>query len=601
MQIPKTEKRLHGWTDDLIRACTADRTDRIARSIAYRNLFLTGDANGIPQTFLRTQDYIEDLLSFIYSPVDLRFAISYYGQVSPVERAKGDAASADLYQHVRSAGIDTACEDCTLWSLINGKMLMQLLYSRGGLEAWPIDPVSFGVLRPDIPDLSRQEAFTHTTFLTRSRFADMISTLPSDAQARILKGVTKYLRDMRDEAVADQNSVLRQIMVGGIAPYTAQGQQQPSQGGFANWLTAPQPIMRSEVVEKLVAVDWLWAWDSQADDWATFAKVGNVPVFGFDQQYNAFAVQYDPRNDERVAASGEDNPLKGKHGFVEFCPYRMKDYFWGRSATQSVALLQEALNMRIDGINTMLRKQEDPPRWARGFQGVNQNALAKLKRPGGWYADNNPNAQINDLEKQIPADIWRSFHELNNMFDIVGGMPAVMRGEGEGSVRSQGHADTLMRTGAARHKKPALAIERSIEEVAGVCLDLLRARSTDIITAWVKPGTKSVEIPDAMQADPSLEPPAEGMLPVPFQYHHLSDRARIKVDNHSASPAFSFEARQLAFALAGRGAMSPQRLVQATHPTNEDELIEDAERAEIARAQFLAQHPEAAKEHGRKR
>jgi hypothetical protein len=43
--------------------------------MAYKNIFLTGDANGIPQTFLRTQDFIRDLLAFLYSPSDLRFAI----------------------------------------------------------------------------------------------------------------------------------------------------------------------------------------------------------------------------------------------------------------------------------------------------------------------------------------------------------------------------------------------------------------------------------------------------------------------------------------------------------------------------------------------
>ena len=183
------------------------------------------------------------------------------------------------------------------------------------------------------------------------------------------------------------------------------------------------------------------------------------------------------------------------------------------------------------------------------------------------------------------------------MFDIVAGTPAITRGEGEGSVRSQGHAETLLRTGAARHKDAALKIERSVSNVGGISLSLLQAKSTETLVAWVGPKVKSIEIDK--EPDPTLEPPVEGMQPVSFGFRHLSSRARVSVDAHSSSPAFTEEAKQNAAVLFKAGAMSPTRLIQAFHPSNEDALIEDAERNEIAKAELIEKHPELAFPHGK--
>ena len=51
-----------------MKECTSSRGERVQRGLAYRSLFLTGSEDGTPQTFLRTQDMIRDLLAFIFSP-----------------------------------------------------------------------------------------------------------------------------------------------------------------------------------------------------------------------------------------------------------------------------------------------------------------------------------------------------------------------------------------------------------------------------------------------------------------------------------------------------------------------------------------------------
>lgn len=579
MRIPGNMAR-NRWAAEIIKACTESRPQRIQRGAALRNLFLTGDENGVPQTFLRTQDFCRDVLAFLYSPTDLRFAIDYFGQVSPADRAKATAAVAFLHQHVIEANIDDAMSDCVLWSIIKGKTIQQTIWSRRGLESYLIQPESFGVYNESIASLERQEAFVHTTFPTKSRFRQMISGLDAGRQRQLMDAANKAT--VRGREGDDTNSVLRQIVVGGLYPYTTAGSTPSTSGGQVQYLFSPEPQMQAQMVEQLIPYDELWFWNDDQDDWATISMIGEEIVFGKDALFNAFSSQ-DPRKDR-------DNPLYQKHGFTEFCAMPLDGYFWGVSYIQLIALLQKSINNRIDGINMLLRLQEDPPRAFLGSTSVNQNAYAKLKKPGGYFSESSPNAKIEELGKPIPADLWKSFHEWNNMFDVIGGFPAITRGEGEGSVRSAGQTETLLRTGAARHKDASLKVERSVEKVGSTCFALLQAKTTETLVGWMMPGTQSMQAD--IEHDPTLEPPAPGMIPVSFELHAMSDRTKITVDSHSASPAFRQEAKELAFALNRIGAAGPRRVVEMVHPASEDALVEDIERKEIQQAELIRAHPE---------
>jgi hypothetical protein len=569
---------------EIVKACVASRSERIQRGLAFRNVFLTGDDNGVPQTFLRTQDYIRDLLAVLYSPVGLRFRCEYFGQVSPAERSKGMAASSALLQHVVSNDVDDAISDLVLWSLIKGKTIQQMVWSRGGFESYLIQPEMFGVYNESIASLERQEAFVHTTFPTRSRFRQIISGLSPAKQNALMKAVDAL--QVRGRGGEETNSLLKQIIVGGLYPFQP-GDTSPTTGGATvTHLFAPQPSMQAAVVDQLVPLDELWVWNDDQDDWATVTLLGDQIVFGDEILFNAFA-------HDALAQRGtpdEKNPLRGKHGFIEYCAMPLDGFFWGISFVYLVALLQRSLNKRIDGINRMLRMQEDPARMFSGSSAINQNAYAKLNKPGGYFTDSSPNAKVQDFSKEVPPDIWKSFQEINSMFDIIGGFPPILQGEGQGSVRSQGQSDTLLRTGAARHLDAALKIERSVERCGGLMFDMLRAKSNEVMTAWVLPSQKSIQTDT--EVDPSLEPPAPGMMPISFQFRDIAENARIAVDSHSSSPAFRHENQELAFALAKIGAAQPKRVAQMVGAPMEDELVEDAERKEIETAQLIAQHPE---------
>jgi hypothetical protein len=276
--------------------------------------------------------------------------------------------------------------------------------------------------------------------------------------------------------------------------------------------------------------------------------------------------------------------LKGRHPFTEFCPNRQADYFWGRSEILNVALLQEAINSRINGINRLLRLQENPPIKASGSAGVNQNSLAKLRKPGGWFSDSNPNAKLEELVPQIPETVWAALHEYERMFDEMGGLPPIAKGHGEAGVRSQGHAETLVRMFSPRFKDRALLVERSVEAVGALMLDLGKAHIDKRMFAWVPEKFAGLEgIPNT----PLVVPPAPGQIAVPFTFADLDDDMTLTVDAHSSSPAFMQEARALTFDLFKIGAFSVDQVVDRVDIADQEEIRSGIARREAAKAEQI--------------
>ena len=323
MQIPSKKPERAQFAANIIRVCTRSRSERIQRGMAYKNLYLSGSEDGVPQTLLRTQDFIQDVRSMLYSPATLRFRVDYFGQVSPAERAKGDAAAACLRQHIEAANVDDQLSDAVLWALIKSKTICQLVWSRGGVEMYIIQPEAFGVYNETIPMLSRQEAFVHTTFPTRSRFRQITSGLPVEKQKSLMRTVEGL--QVRQRSGDDVNSTLKQIIVGGLYPYQQGGTSPVTAGGMTNHLYAPTPVMSADVFEQLIPMDELWVWNDAQDDWATITMVGDEIVFGDDVLFNAFS--HDVLT--RAGIYDDNNPLRGQHGFVDICPLPIEGYYWG--------------------------------------------------------------------------------------------------------------------------------------------------------------------------------------------------------------------------------------------------------------------------------
>lgn len=591
MFIPRS--KIARWAAEIIQACTPDLEERIQRGALYRNLYLTGDENGNPATYAKTFAYIDNLASFLFSPLELRYLIRFHGGGNLTERAMGRASAAVLHDLMTDAGVYATLSDCVEWSLVKGKTFCKLNWEGDGFAPYMIQPEFLGVLRPDVTDLGRQEAFVHTTYYTPSEFASAFRELPNLGQ--LMRDITKRGSRGRPDQRPDRSNALKQIVLGGLNPFLQAGQS-PSTAtsrGIVNWLGGPQANWDAKVMAQLLRLDELWVKDSATDDWATFQMVGDVLVTGGEIIRNAFADMFDPDNQMRRLPDQfrKRNPLSGLHPFVEFCPNRLDGYFWGRSEICNVGVLQMQINARLNGIARLLRREEKPPKYFAGGMGITQQKFSAMDKPGGFFTDPTPNAKMQDVYPKVPEGLWQSLHEYDQMFDAMAGLPPVLQGRGESGVRAQGHAETLTRNASPRFKDRALSIERSVTEVGALGLALLRAMNNETVVTWLKPETQNV-VAQMKPDDPTLEPPAPGMHQFPFRFSHIPDHAKVVVDSHSSSPAFSYEFRSLIFDMVKAGMMTPEEAVEHLHPAGEDDMVADIERREIQQAQLIKQHPE---------
>lgn len=570
MKIPSAG--LEKFVKEIVDQCLVSQRDRISRGEFYKNYFMYGaeDAQGAAM-FNKTYSYIDDLESLLFSPTNLRFHIGDPDLPNLLEQAKGRAASSKLRQRVRQSDTDTMMGAAVGWSLVKGKTFIKQAWKGGAFKPSLVMPETMGVMHENYEHLDENmEAFTHSILITPYQLHRLLADHP-DKEA-LLKKAKRYT--MQGLEGFQEAGAQKQVIVGGLYPFQPAGGAPIQMKGIVDWLGSPTPVIDPKVQGSLLRLDEAWVWNDAKNDWSTFQMVGDdILIFGKYQIVNAFA-----HNTETQQSAPE---LKGKHPFNEFCVNPTPGYFWGRSEIPMVMMLQEAMNARLNGINALLRKQENPPKKFVGSTGVNQNALAKFNKPGGYWSDANPNAKIDEMPPQISADLWASLHEYERMFDEMGGLPPIARGRGEAGVRSQGHAETLVRMFSPRFKDRALLVERDVEACGALMLDIAKTFDDRKLFAWVPERAAAGQ---AMDMTKLIDPPAPGLVAVPFAFSALSDDLVLTVDAHSSSPAFMADARALVFDLFKVGGMSVEDVIEHVDAPNSDELLAGIQRRAAEKA-----------------
>lgn len=597
MRIPS--KNVGKFAKEIFDQCTSSKSDRLLRGSTFRSLYLTGSEDGSPEIYNETYAFIDNLGSFLYSPVDLRFFIDSYGSSNVAERSKMRAASSEFHKHFRRANTDTLLEAAVTWGLVKGKTFIKNSWTSQGFKDVVVQPEMMGVLEEHLDSLDEQDAFSHTTYLTPDKLYRMLRT--NSEREDIMRRAMKYCTQGKGSDDPEHENTLRQIVVGGIQPYQIQGQGSGGNRGAVRWLDAPSPQFSPDIITKLIPIHELWVWDDDREneeenldgEYTTIQFIGeDVVLAGELTHRNLFADQYEPDNKQKKKVPTNLNPLSGHHPFTEICPNPLEGYFWGRSELFNVALLQKAINSRVNGIGQMLRRQEDPPKFFSGTSGIKQQAYSIMKKAGGYLTDSNPSAKAQDLYPQLPEGLWQSLHEYQAMFDRMAGFTATMSGRGESGVRSQGHSETLTRNSSPRFKDRALLLERQIENMGGLKLDMLKAHVPYAITAWVPEKESGIEgkIPLSV---PEM-PPVSGMVPIEFTFYDLPENCKVSIDSHSSSPAFSHETRDLIFNSLKAGIVDQEYVIEHLQLPDADSAIESLQRKKVEQAQFMKDHPEVA-------
>ena len=534
MYVPSSN--LGNWAKDLVDECSVSLTKRIERGVALRNLYLTGSDEGESQIYNKCFSHIETLSAQIYSPVELRFHITHYGFASQMEKAKAYAATNKLYSEIRGSNCDIKFADAVTWSLVKGKTFVKLLHGRNGLEPYLIQPEMMGVKREDVTSLDKQEAFYQSTYYTPEAFFIFLNDNPD--REEIFRRVGNYSNSKENTPQRDTGNTLKRIILSGMYPVGSQDAASPpsSSSNFVAWMAGPSPSFAPEMINSLVRLDELWVRDDDRNDWTTIQLVGDVVVNGVDRHRNIFAEAHDPKNNKPTSLD-DNNPLSGQHPYIEVCPNPLDGYFWSRSELCNVGLVQEAVNKRVNGINALLRRQEDPNYLFTGMSSSAKDVMSKIKKPGGHLVESSINAKFQAIQTDLPEGLFKTLHEYIEMFNDMSGTTAALSGEGDQGIRSANHAETMVRMSSPRIKKTALRVERQLEQFGGLALDILKAKCGEQITAWIMPAEAKGNMLAAIIAKFSKEEyddiPAKGMEPIKFLLSHLPHDCKVTVDSHS--------------------------------------------------------------------
>jgi hypothetical protein len=435
------------------------------------------------------------------------------------------------------------------WALIKGCTFLNVLWQKDGFEPYVMQPEMVGVLREDVNGLHRQEAFVTTSYISMDQFKQYAKGRPDEE--KLLKKVRSRAKNERIEDKFN-NDFYHQIIIGGIA-----SQGQPLSGkASAQIFGMPVPKLAPKVMQNLLVCHTLWVQDDDREDWTTIQMIEpDIIIEGKIKRRNLSGV-------------------KGETGIVQICPNQVDGYFWGISEFDPLRPLQDQVNLRVADINRILKKRARPSAIGMGLQGDSDQIKKALDSPDGIFVDSGPSGgKYQPVLPDAPTDAFESLKNTVDMFYEVAGSSPIMRGQGESGVRSGVHAETLVRTASPRLRDRALTVERQCGDIGDFCFKLLQAKE-----------------PRAFCTEAGDE----------FLLSQLPDDAKVTVDSHTSSPAFSEDNKQMALALKKVGAIDDESLIEMLQPPNMDELIHKARERAQAQAQLIQAHPEILT-HGKKK
>lgn len=526
MKVPS--RNIAFWAKEIIDECTVSRPKRLMEYRFWRDVFFTGSDNDIPSKHNRCYSHIDKLSSYLFSPSDVRFQVDFDEATRDPFSKWANAASNYLNRQFARRNCDITFAEANEWSLVKGATIMKLVWSRSGLEPWVIQPENFGVLREDIEDLDRQDAFTHTFYLTPTQFRRLLGDR-RDRTELMARVAASYSADAES---AISNAGGHDINLGGLAGIGIPGIYAPTQNatGTVSWTTAaPVPMLAPEVVQRLIRIDDLWVWNDEREDWTTIRYVDPGIVIEGEMMHRNLS------------------DVPGEHPFVKVCSNPTPGYFWGRSEIANIWPNQKMLSQRLTDIDQIFRMQAKPSRAIIGGSGITDERARMLLTPGGVLTDSSPTTKVETFKPEMPSGALEYLGYLDSCFDEAAGFTAMTNGQGESGVRAGTHANTLLRTSTPRLRDRALVTERQAAQFGDLCLKMLRAKDPEIIYT------------DDDKGEIFLA--------------NLPEDASVTVDSHTSSPAFSGDNQNLLFALAKAGAVGPQELIEGTHPPREEILI----------------------------
>ena len=519
MRIPDDPIQREYFYNDLVDKCSVSIQERTGTYDSLRSYYLFGAGLDAPPAYYnKIYPHIDQLSSFLYSAETTRFTISLGASVNKHEQTKIPSLTGALNDDWLNSNADQVFAQALNWALCYNSTFIKLI-QKNGLHPYMVDPRCIGVYREDTPHTDRQEALIQIYYITRS---ELYARLYSHPQREALLARLQMGQSQENQV---PDGIQRLIL----------SATDPTMYGNVNLNIAGMQQYKARVAEDTIKMTELWVWNDMTEDYQC-VTIADPNVIIYDR-------------------AGESMFLKGELPFIQLCPTPQYDYYWGISEVARLVFLQDMRNKRMQEILDLLSKQVSPPTALIGFTGLLDEKNFALNRVGGLLSTDMPNAKVEQMAPSIPNDLFREIAEIDQMFEEASGIVNVLQGRGESGVRSAGHASQLARLGSSRAKKRAFIIEDALEKMATLYLTAMQAHSDRIYTD--EQGDK-------------------------FIANQFTKDFVVKVDAHSNSPIFTEDLRSLAFALADRGAITKERLIDILEPPMKQLLKEDLRKMEQA-------------------
>ena len=531
MIIPELKDR-EAFYIDIVNKCEASLPDRKTANQSYRQYYLQGsfgNQKSVMQNRLR--DKINLLSAFLYAQETTKFGIRFAKHVPEEQRLYADVLREVALDNWHDTDTDRGFGDAVTWSLVYGCQLKKVIWTNHGLETYPLEPHTFGVLREDTDRIAHQEALVMSFWMTRSELNRQLYNHPS--KDKILARVSARKKD--DNATLPET--VNRIIISQSSPNMVGSANVDGQGVRQNY----NPVVEEDLIE----CRELWVWDDslrngEGDYRVWTAALPDITIY---DRPNFF--------------------IPSEHPFVKVCPVGIYNYFWGFSLAGALIGLQDWRDKRLGQIDRTLDRQLRPSRIGIAAGGLGSEKALALDSPGGYHNFPTPNAKIETYVPQMPPDAWQMVNNIDEQMNEIMGITKTVAGRGEEGVRSEGHAQFLGRMSSAPIRKLALLVEDSIEDEATLMIKLFARED--------KHKYLSDKDKDGKQKE--------------FLLAQVSPDFRVKVSAHSSSPIFAEENRQVAGDLFKAGAIDKTTLVEMLDPPMIDTVLARLPKLEAAQAE----------------
>ena len=555
MIFPTDEEELRKVVTFLVERCLSSLPER-TRVYEWREKYFLFGTQGYEQAkYNKLASHIDLVASFLYAPDHAFFHIAADPNSPDIEVEKARILQDDFNDDFQSGISDNIME------AIQAALVYEAMIVKGGWNRdrgnWFVElvpPHNFGVYRESITDLESQSCFAHTYFMEYQQACGKL----------MLAGHEDWIPRVKvthTDAISPFPQMLQRMIISGTGGSnlagTIFGQVNPDYSPYPNY----QP--KSEV--PLVRFTELWAWDDTHTDWRVFHLLEPDLLIG-DSKTTIEAYKKATRNvhylygklETMGITPSECNPFfPDEQPFRVIRPYGKHNYFWGMAHIDALIPLQEWYLERLDQVSDILERQAYPPRVGSGFQGLAEEKLAAFGGPDTYLFDMLPQAKVEELAPDMPADMFAEIREISNLFLEASGLTEVMAGRSEQGVRSRQHASELKKSGAGRIKKAALAIESPLVGIGEIGLKLKMAHDDKKLRAHDEEKDKYQE----------------------FYACDVKD-VRMRIDGHSHSPLFGEESRELAVILRRSQAIDNEDFIRMLDPPSRDALLHSLHKRE---------------------